>query len=134
MVREMLPQLVISQLESRAADITRINRENLKKGQLSTRKVIKPDYSEDYEKIKGFKRPNLYLTGDFYSSIYAISDPSGFELLVGSDDTIGDFRKAEYLEDKYGSDIYSIQPKQLAKILEEEKDNIIKITLDELRA
>ncbi len=133
-VREMLPQLVISQLESRAADITRINRQNLRAGKLSTGANVSPSYSPDYARLKSRTVPDLFGKGVFHSDIFAIPSPSGKELLVGADTTIGSFPLAEFLETKYTSNIYSITDTQLSKIVESEMNNLIKIILDELRS
>lgn len=45
-----------------------------------------PDYSDAYAKRKGFKRPNMFLTGKMLKSLRVVQDPSGRVIVSFSDE------------------------------------------------
>ena len=61
-------QIVLVKLEP---EMAQQNRDQLLKGMTSTDQQIRPEYSQQTRKRKGFSTPNLYETGAFQRDIYA---------------------------------------------------------------
>jgi len=126
-IRSNLPDIFSEALLSNSSEITEANRKNLQNGELSTGDFITPEYAESTQKQKGFSNPDLHKTGDFYSSLYVTETNIPGELVIASDEMRDGEPLALNLEEKYSSDIYGIQDKQMDIILDGNAgDQIIK--------
>lgn len=86
-------------------------------------KTITPSYSLNYAKFKGFKNPNLKLSGDFRNAMYI--DFKANELQFSSTDW-----KTGLLTDKYGPDIFGLTKENAEKTFNTDKDAINKKTFN----
>ena len=86
--------------------ILETNKRQLSESKLSTGKTITPPYSKGYAAFKGFKNPNLLLTGDFQDAMFLSVKPK--EYLIGSTDW-----KSLLLIDKYSDFIFGIFYKEI---------------------
>ena len=79
-----------------------LNRRQLKEEHKTAKgKPVSPQYSRSYAAFKGFKTPNLFLTGEFQRAFTIEAKGKAFNI-SSSDD------KTEKLTDKYGTDIFGI--------------------------
>ena len=115
-ISKSLPTLTAIAGEKNKEELADLNVSQMEKGIGGDGKKIKPDYSPNYGAFKGFKTPNLKLTGDYHSSIEVLR--KGNKLLFGSDDAGSD--KVSFLDDHYNNNQYGIAPQN------EQKDADIK--------
>ena len=118
-LRENLPEIFTDAVLSQANEITRLNRENLSRGELSTGERITPSYSEEYAIRKGFTTPDLFIDGTFYSSIFVTNTNNFGEVFVTSDLVIDGFALADHLQNQYSENIFSINDAQQEQIINE---------------
>ena len=116
--RERLPEIFAESLIDNGNEITRFNRSNLRNGELSTGESITPEYAESTKQLKGKSIPDLYVTGGFHRSIYVTETNIEGEVFVTSDEFRDGKPLAVELEDKYSSDIYSLQEQQLERVFD----------------
>ena len=84
-------------------DLLNLNREQLKEEHKTSKGVpVSPNYrSDEYAKMKGFKTPDLYLTGKMFESMILETDGKTFEINSSVDYT-------PKLIEQYGSEIFGI--------------------------
>ena len=111
--------------EKNKEELADINVSQMDEGLRSDGKKIVPDYSPNYAKFKGFKTPNLKLTGDFHSGVFV--ERKGDKLLFDSTDD-----KTDKLESRYSSDIFGITPKNEQKAADEMDEDLLKLVEKEL--
>jgi hypothetical protein len=81
-----------------------LNREQLREEHKTVKdQFIKPKYSLNYAKLKGFTVPDLYVTGDMFNAMTIEAKGEQFEINSGVD-------YAPKLIDQYSSDIFGIAP------------------------
>lgn len=102
----LVPSLVDSSIEATEGQLLDFNREQLDKGKRSDSQNITPDYSLPYAKRKGFKTPNLKVTGEFHRSLSAKIKARSIEI-EGKRQNKG-FDVAAHLEKRYTSNIYGL--------------------------
>lgn len=93
--------------------LVKLNQKQLKQSQTAEGKSITPLYSDSYAKRKGFKKPDLYLSGLMYSEMDIFADET-----KNTYDIVSFTPYTKYLQNRYGS-IFGISPKnqsQAAKI------------------
>lgn len=90
-------------LETRADDFVRLNVSQLQDSKRSDDATITPPYSRGYAAVKGFRDPNLKLTGDFHEAIFFATDGDTF--FLSSTDP-----KMPMLVDRYSDAIFGIAP------------------------
>jgi len=79
-----------------------LNREQLKVEHKDINdQLITPQYSKSYAKQKGFKTPDLYVTGELFKSLTIEAKGQTFEINGNTDYT-------EKLIDQYSSDVFGI--------------------------
>lgn len=105
-VSENLKVSVAVAAEKNKEELADLNVSQMEKGIGGDGKKIKPDYSPSYASFKGFKTPDLKVTGDYHSSISV--DRKGERLLFFSDDAGSD--KVNFLESHYDNNQYGIAP------------------------
>jgi len=110
--------LIIKAVREREAELADLNVEQLEKSKYSTGETIEPEYSSDYASFKGFKNPDLKLTGDFHSGIFA--DVQGDVIEFDSTDF-----KASKLQGKYGDDIFGVTDEGLIETADMDLPEII---------
>lgn len=86
------------------------NKSQLQQGKTSGNQKITPEYSPKYAEFKGFRTPNLYLTGEFYSE-FVLQEQSGV-FHFGSADW-----KSQILIDKYGIEIFGLTDENMAEFI-----------------
>jgi len=82
---------------------------------------ITPLYSNPYARRKGFKKPNLYVTGEFQSEMFLHVNENEGTFFISSFD-----EKMKYLIKMYSLKIFGIAPKDLPQAQ--------KISVDQLRS
>ena len=118
-VREELNTLVAIAGEKNKEELADLNVEQMNEGLRSDGKKIVPEYSPNYAKLKGFKTPNLKLTGDFHSGVFV--ERKGDKLLFDSSD-----EKTDKLESQYTENIFGIAPKNEQKAADEMDEDVLK--------
>jgi hypothetical protein len=110
--------LILEAAASREGELADANVENLENHKLSNGNPIKPDYSPTYAEFKGFKVPDLEVTGDHHSGVFA--DVQGDGIVFDSTDW-----KSDKLTDKYTVDIYGTTERQLVEIIDADVVDLI---------
>jgi hypothetical protein len=111
--------------EKNKEELADLNVSQMDEGLRSDGKKIVPQYSPNYAKFKGFKTPNLKLTGDFHSGVFV--ERKGDKLLFDSTD-----KKTDKLESRYSSNIFGIAPKNEQKAADELDEDLLKLVEIEL--
>ena len=87
-------------------ELADLNVSQMDKGIGGDGKKITPNYSPNYAAFKGFKTPDLKVTGDYHSSINVTNKND--KLLFYSEDSGSD--KVNFLESHYDNNQYGIAP------------------------
>lgn len=127
-VRANFSKLVAQAGAMNSEELADINVSQMDSGIDGDGKALKPDYSPSYAKFKGFKTPNLKVTGDYHSSI-DVENKNG-RLLFFSDDEGSD--KVSFLEDHYDNKQYGIAPQNEQKAADEIDEDLTKIVENEI--
>ena len=107
-------------------ELADLNVSQMEKGIGGDGKKIKPEYSNKYAQFKGFKTPNLKVTGDYHSSIYV--EQKNDRMLFDSNDT--DTDKRIFLDNHYNNSQYGVAPQNEQEAADYiDSDNFIK-TID----
>lgn len=121
--------LIVKAASSNTEELADQNVINLDSGLLSTGKNISPKYETDayanFKKSIGSKvspTPNLKLTGDFHSGVFAKSQ--GDKIMFGSSD-----EKEGKLQDKYSADIFGVTQEQLISQIDSDIVKLIDLKL-----
>jgi len=114
--------------EKNKEELADLNVSQMEKGIGGDGKKIKPDYAPFYADFKGFKTPNLKVTGDYHSSISV--ERKGEKLLFFSDDEGSE--KVSFLEDHYRNEQYGISPQNEQKAADEIEPDLFKIVETQL--
>jgi len=99
---------IAAAVNANADDMVKLNISQMLNSKLSTGKVIMPKYSKAYAKRKGFKKPNLKVTGDFQDEMLFTASGQQYEIFSTDE-------KTGWLVDMYTDKIFGIAPDNQAK-------------------
>ncbi len=104
-------QFAVEAIEKKEGLISELVVRQMESGVDGTGGPIRPEYSPRYAAFKGFKTPNLKLTGAFHKSVFADAVSDGIE--TGATD-----EKTGKLEAKYSKNILSLTERSIDAITE----------------
>lgn len=107
-INQNIDLLVVHAVKNKEKNLVNINRSQMLNHKRADDKTIFPKYSPSYASFKGFKDPNLKLTGDFQKDMFL--ETKGNEFYISSKDG-----KTLKLIMQYSEDIFGIAPSNKPK-------------------
>jgi hypothetical protein len=97
-----LSVFVAQAVENVDDDLVQLNRNQMLKGKLKTDAAITPKYSNPYAKKKGFKTPNLKVTGEFQRDMFLSVNENNGDVVITSENFVTRFLRNRYTDKIFG--------------------------------